>query len=705
MKLDKENLIKNRFWILAGTAATLTVIGLLLLLFTAPSAVAEKRDAIEKSWKGLKNQGTGFKHPDYLKMVQAEAQKFKAESNKSLSELYKSQVSQSYMMTWPKAMVDEGYDFNNGKFADEVVVHKRDAKGDAKSEEKALKAQPADTETKISGILVATEQNWIKIKDRKDQVIQIMRGPNTKVVFKDVVEKKTGLFSGPTFGDLGNKMNQVVEVTFKVGRWFGEDFTDQEVKKYRDTYGDQLPETLAEVGPLNFLKEPMVQLRYLRAGKAAKVVSKDLSGDTWIYLPDRPDRYPPEDNLFFSYVGTGGKPSWPQDFRRINTDEIWAAQENVWVEREIYKRIRLANESVAAAERSTDPKDSKDGWSKFRNFYWEMDFKVTDHGEKAKVAVRLKNLRPQYQSVNNLRFLLRFKDPNDKNARPSDPVLVPPVEPVSLRFEGNWVDPADSGKDTFPAKGASQDFVEFPIIGPVAEIFSVEQMLTVETAAVKRLDIVTIGVSSITGETAVSHYDAGRPTTSTGGMLLVSFKKKPVSPTAVAANTSGAPGADDQPKQPTLEELIRIQQEQQAQQQDQQDPSQQSTLDLGKAADFIKLSSNNLVIDRYLTVKYGEFRQLPVSVVMVVGPDHVNRVLASLASSPLRFLTRQMLWQRCQLSTGGAVAKTAPTAGAPSGGIGEGQENIELTVYGILTLYDRPGRPPEPVAPAAPLKK
>src|ERR1700733_12523079 len=100
MKLDKESILKNRFWILAGTAAALTLIGLLLLLFTAPAAVAEKRDAIEKGWKTNKNQGTGFKHPDYLKAVKAEAEKFRAESSKSLSELYKTQTSQSFLMTW-----------------------------------------------------------------------------------------------------------------------------------------------------------------------------------------------------------------------------------------------------------------------------------------------------------------------------------------------------------------------------------------------------------------------------------------------------------------------------------------------------------------------------------------------------------------------------------------------------------------------------
>jgi len=104
--------------------------------------------------------------------------------------------------------------------------------------------------------------------------------------------------------------------------------------------------------------------------------------------------------------------------------------------------------------------------------------------------------------------------------------------------------------------------------------------------------------------------------------------------------------------------------------------------------------------------------------VLVVGPEHVNRVEAALASSPLRFLTTQVLWQRCQLTLGGAPS-TASTPSAPKTGLagpvtaaasgGDSQENVELTIYGVVTLYDRPGRPaekqPPPPPPPPPLKK
>jgi hypothetical protein len=673
MKIDKDTIVKNRFWILVGTAAVLTLIGLLLLLFTAPATVAKERDTIEKPWKTLKNQGKDFKHPDYLAAVQAETNKLTSESSKSLNELYKTQLTNSFMMTWPKSMVDEGFDFNNGKFADEIIVLKREAKGDAKSEEKALKGQPQDTDTKISGILTETEQNWIKVKDRKDHINRIMRGPKTKVTFRDAVEKKAGsLVVGPAFGDLSNKINQIVEVSYKVGRWFGEELTQEELKKFRETYKEQLPEVLAEVGPLNYFKEPVVLLRYLSAGvaKGKKAVSKDLVGDTWIYLPDRPDRLPPDDNRFFSYV-----PAWPLNNNEVSPDEVWTAQENLWVQRELYKQIRLTNESVAVASRS---KDSKDGWSKFRNFYWEIDLKVTDHGEKAKVAARLKNLRPQYQSVNNLRFLLRFKDPNDKDGKPSEPVVFPPKQPVDMRFEGGLVDPADGAKDMFPAKGSSPDFVEFPLAGPLAEVFSVEQVLTVETAAVKRLDVVTVAVSAITGETALSHFNAGTPT-------LKTFKDKKTL-TATAANVVVA---EEDPNAPKIDVPI---------QDVQPDDPNAPKIEVGDKSLTMKLSRNNLAVDRYLQVNKELFRTLPVCMVVVVGPEHLERFGAALASSPLRFLTRQVLWQRCQLAVAGPAPKTGPGAPA-SRGIGEGQENIEMTIYGVLTLYDRPGRPAEAAPP------
>ena len=681
MKIDKETLIKNRYWILVGTAAGLTLIGWLLLIFTVPSTVAKAVSDVETPWKKEKKFNR-FKNPNLVKQMADETQKIETEAASLHKTLYDSQIKQTYLMTWPKAMVDQGFDFKNGKFAKDVTVQK---KGDPKTDDKWVKSQPPDTDERMAGTLVDNSESWFKVKDRNGTIVTFMHLVNTKVIFTDAPEKKAGSF-GPTFGDLGDKKLHNVIVNFMVGRYFGDDLTEYEIRAYRDSYKDQLLETLAELGPVNAVNEPVVLLRYMSFQKAtSKVVRADLSGDNWIY---KPDKLPPSDNRFFSYVSANSTSHWPDNWHDISPEEVWAAQENLWVQREIYKEIKAVNDSVAAFKPVTGDQAGKDGWTKFRNYYWEIELKVMDPGAQAKVAAKLKNLRAVGQSVNNLRFLLRFKDPKDKTAKLSDPLLFPPKEPVDKRFEGALVDIAGSGNDRFPPKGSPQDYVEFVVQGPLTDpLFAVDQMLTVETAAVKRLDMLNVAMSPFTGETAISHYHSVKP-------QLESFKKKPPPP---APKTGVAQKLDDPTAPPPTgvdptgaDNIVDP------------DVAPVVTGDLALTG-ALKLSLNHLVLDRYLK-KSQEMRQLPISLVMVVGQEHMNRVVAGLANSQLRFLPAQVMWQRCNVPISGAAP--SKTGGAVAASSGDGQENIELTIYGIVTIYDRPGRPlVKDVPPPAAIKK
>jgi hypothetical protein len=127
------------------------------------------------------------------------------------------------------------------------------------------------------------------------------------------------------------------------------------------------------------------------------------------------------------------------------------------------------------------------------------------------------------------------------------------------------------------------------------------------------------------------------------------------------------------------------------------------------------------VRERYLD-KTDQVRKLPICLVLIVDPDHKTKVEVALAESPLRFLITQVLWQRYTGSlrppdTGNGTS-TSPkikdllppgpgtipdgSSGTPSGGAGEERENMELAIYGVVTIYDRPGRQfPGTVAPPA----
>ena len=59
----------------------------------------------------------------------------------------------------------------------------------------------------------------------------------------------------------------------------------------------------------------------------------------------------------------------------------------------------------------------------------------------------------------------------------------------------------------------------------------------------------------------------------------------------------------------------------------------------------VKFTKNLVLLDRYLD-KTATSRKLPVAIVLIVGPEHIARIQAALVSSPLRFLETQVLWLR-----------------------------------------------------------
>src|SRR5207248_4018264 len=118
-----------------------------------------------------------------------------------------------------------------------------------------------------------------------------------------------------------------------------------------------------------------------------------------------------------------------------------------------------------------------------------------------------KNLPPRRQNVDQLHFLVRF----DKDAKP---VVFPPRDEP---FASPALGPAGRGEDTFETKTPIE--IKDLEAGDLRGVFSVEQILTWETAAVKRIDVVTIGAAA-NGDSAVSHRHAWR--------TLVPYKKKPV---------------------------------------------------------------------------------------------------------------------------------------------------------------------------------
>jgi hypothetical protein len=169
-------------------------------------------------------------------------------------------------------------------------------------------------------------------------------------------------------------------------------------------------------------------------------------------------------------------------------------------------------------------------------------------------------------------------------------------------------------------------------------------------------------------------------------------------------------------------------------------------LGAGGGKEDSKKTKNGLSADRYAEDPKPELRRVPFGISLIVGQEHIDRVLYAFSKSRLRILMTQVIINRYphsvrpsgveQQAGGGRVNPGGASGGVPSflgggmgikgfmsggaaggfasggfasggfaspsgtspiGAAGDSQEtNLELVIYGIATLYQRyPPRPPE----------
>src|SRR5580765_5575000 len=198
MKLDKESLLKNRFWILAGTAVVLSLISLAILFITVPESAGKDQKDQEKNWKQAKNVSGEIKSPAAVEAMRKAAEEVKNSLGKVQSELYKSQDATGVLMWWPVTMTSLGYDLQHGKFAYEIEVQ---AKPPAKL--------PADTESVIYGNLNQFNQDWFEITDSKGKTVKFLRTMKPKII--DLAKNVT---TQNNFGPLKDFLGRTLKVTF-----------------------------------------------------------------------------------------------------------------------------------------------------------------------------------------------------------------------------------------------------------------------------------------------------------------------------------------------------------------------------------------------------------------------------------------------------------------------------------------------------------
>lgn len=620
IKFDKDALLKQRFWIMLGTSFVLALGGIFYLQLGVDADDARKdllKDlTAKKNTKGQANEGT-------IKVMADAAGKAKDLEAKIWSDAYKAQAP---IFQW-STEIEKKYDFAGGKFAVEIKLSKVD---------KA--AWPPDTDTLMHGTFVNRFEETFTIQPRKGPPVTFNRTESVEKITV-VDENKTPAYS--KLEDFGPK--RMVAVVYQTGRYFNDVLTIPEQSGFRDSYRDQIHDILKSVDPLDEKGNGVVQLR------------------DWLYR-DAPE-FPPADKKFIRYVATDFSP------KKISK-EAWVAQEDLWVQKEVYRMIAEANKEIS---------DFKGNGGKTRNkafVFQNPNFQIElNLDSKDSLSFKIKNLLDRKQSI-DLAFRVQLNDTRG-------------FAPEILRISGKPLNPKGAPEDfsvhTFPAEKS-----------PRNAVLGVQQVLSWQTAAVKRIDQVTIG-SNTDGDIAHSHrtyqtalrpfdindMEGAKPAVG-GGPVVGKFpvKGKPVfgeggGPVSVGGNMGGL--------------------------------------------------ENGLWSFRYDEVT-EQYRRIPIGVVVIVDQEHVDRVLTSFNNSKLRFLPTQVLLNQYagslqppapEKKDGGNPGlpfgafegigrpKFGPGGGpnepAAGGGGADLETNMEIVIYGFMTIYQR--YPPAPKIAGGPQEK
>lgn len=655
MKLDQEFLLKQRFWVLLCVSVPLTLVALFMVASVVAAPARKAREDIDRRFADIKKLDSS-KNDLWVKLAKEDADRAKAQETEVWRKAWQQQQD---VIGWP-ARLESAFHFKEGLFALVIAIQGKDAN---------LKELPEDTPNLLHGTLTSIDEDYIWVTPRKGERQKFQRVAKPKIFRTEEPDKE---LSPEDFFKAYNGKNAVVAITFQKGKYFGDDLTAAERSRYMDSYKEQTREVLEEAGPLNALDETLVQFKGWTFRKGDFVAGK---GYVW-----KDADYPPKGAKFFRYVTEQWKGE--QDI----SEEAWTAQEDLCIQREMFRLVRQANDYVARFKPESQSDDGR--IFKGKNPYWQLELKL----EGDKLHVKVLNLLERRQRI-DVRFRVQFD--KDKAFQ-----VIPRLDRDALGPRGS------AGELEDPAKPGTKRIMPLDVCEEVLDakqfrgkrIYAVEQVLTWDTAAVKRIDQTSFGIGG-SAETSHSHRTSNRQ--------LVPYRKK----AEVKAENPDPMGGDGdiRPKGLPREGLPR------------------EGLG-GEGAINATLSANGLILDRYLGVT-PQARRIPVAMALIVDQEHVHRVLNSFADSKFRFLITQVVWHRYPQSVrppdvqpvGEIVDPNDPTrplftppdprrpprieSGGDEGtmrppvaiGGAEDQEsNVELVIYGIATLYERfPPRQPQ----------
>jgi hypothetical protein len=388
----------------------------------------------------------------------------------------------------------------------------------------------------------------------------------------------------------------------------------------------------------------------------------------------------PGNILRFVTTAEGGWTKSPPEL-----DEVWLAQEDIWVQRELLRIVRDCNDTFAACrevgeEDATKPKEepkkqaepAKEESKKQAEPAKEEPKKQAEPAkdgaaepaadEKAKPAEPAKQAAPEkpkppsdprHKKFANAYWELDLKlvknDSNKSVIRGSIKNRTKVRRPLGMFFKVQ-VQEGSTQRAAFLADGeplAGGETVTFKDSEPIDNLnpqglFAVEQVLNWRTAPVKRIDLLAMGYNS--------HRLSSR-------MLVPPRFIKKIQDDAAAEQAAsgggggGAAGASPSPM-----------------------ASGDAAGAGGPAGAMMQMAGgqqagmtpNGLSRNRYIDVT-DQVRRMPVGMVVVVDQAHVEDFLSAFANARLRIQTTQVHWQHLRENIKPSSEQSAPSTGPGSG--------------------------------------
>jgi hypothetical protein len=625
VKFDKDLLLKHRFWIIVGLSIPCALLAILLLSTSVSSAIGVKRKALEAMHKDISSK-TNPRKPQEIADETVKADLLLTEETKAWGKAYKLQES---IFRWPTKF-EETYHFSDGLFANEVKLTKLPA------DKGSWPADDPKTEL-MHGTIVSRDNQSFEIMDRNGKQHRFLVTP--RLLREGLIDDEGGK-GKREYKELilRDPKDLLLAVSYQHTRYFYDSLTNNEQFDYNKYYLTQIPAIIRQIDPVHIEMEngkPVVAgvvqfgggWRY-NAEVDRKYRDPDGSADKEeLTDTQREELIPPPGVKFLRFVNL--KDGW--DIKNDISTEAWIAQEDLWIQKEIYRLVRLANDSIGSFTEIA--RDDKKKTATFQNPYFEIMVHLKD-GKSLDVTIT--NRLHRRQKVEGMKLRVQFR--KGDNAEPEEFYLVK---------ESKFADPLEPRDNP---KGGHTRTIPVTFTGGKARegVYSLGQVLTWETAAVKRIDQICIGSDS------GSEMGLSQKNTALGIKPYKEHEKKAEAADSKGGGSGsglGAPGASS--------------------------GGFGAGAGLGGAGgggggkDTAFASTrlaNGLMLERYQEVT-PQFRRIPVAVVLIVDQNHVDRVQTAFNNSSLRFLMSQVLLNHYPKSLKPDLgAEKAAESGAPAGG-------------------------------------